>query len=366
MLDRVESQIEVFKEQILAQERLVIVGGSSKRTQSSEDLRPTIDTRPLHGIVEYDPSEFTMTALAGTPLRDLELVLSANGQYLPFDPPRTEAGATLGGMIAAGVSGPCRMRYGGMRDFILGVRMLDGRGHLVTAGGKVVKNAAGFDLPKMMVGSWGSLGLLVQATFKVFPRPEAFRTIVFRCASPSESLNVSGLLVRQPVELDGLDWEPPHQMLVRVGGRSNAVERLAERVRKSVAIPGEILQGIEEGQRWRPLREWSWHGCESSFVRVPIVPTKIELFDHWLDKQGADRRYSVGGNLLWIGWPKHAPLSILDAALREAGLSGRILLSPSQAPNVLPTSLLGMSRSHRFADAVREALFASKWCDHPF
>ncbi len=269
-------------------------------------------------------------------------------------------------MIAAGVSGPCRMRYGGMRDFILGVRMLDGRGQLVTAGGKVVKNAAGFDLPKMMIGSWGSLGLLVQATFKVFPRPEAFRTVVFRCASQSEALNASGLLVRQPVELDGLDWEPPHQILVRVGGRSNAVERLAERVRKSVSIPSEILQGIE--RKSVGVLFVNGHGMDANIPSYgcPLFRQRSELFDHWLGKQDADRRYSVGGNLLWIGWPQDAALSSPRRSPSRSRTIGRILLSPSQAPTVLPTSPLGVSHSIDSPMRCERPFLLTKWCDHSF
>ena len=115
-------------------------------------------------------SEFTFTALAGTPVREIAAALAERGQYLPFDPMLREAGATLGGTVAAGLSGPGRFRYGGLRDFILGVRFVDGEGRLLRLGGKVVKNAAGFDLPKFFVGSLGRFGVLAEMTFKVFPK----------------------------------------------------------------------------------------------------------------------------------------------------------------------------------------------------
>ena len=104
-------------------------------------------------------------------------MLAEHGQYLPFDPPLAAAGATLGGTVAAGLSGPGRYRYGGVRDFVLGVRFVDGMGNLVRGGGKVVKNAAGFDFPKLMVGSLGRLGVLAELSFKVFPQPPAFATL---------------------------------------------------------------------------------------------------------------------------------------------------------------------------------------------
>src|SRR6185369_15555126 len=118
-----------------------------------------------------EPSEFTFTARAGTPVRDVVAALAERGQYLPFDAPWLAAGSTLGGLVAGGVAGPGRFRFGGIRDFILGIRFVDGAGRLLRLGGKVVKNAAGFDLPKFFVGSLGRFGVLVEITFKVFPRP---------------------------------------------------------------------------------------------------------------------------------------------------------------------------------------------------
>ncbi|NJN81466.1 MAG: FAD-binding protein, partial [Caldilineaceae bacterium] len=149
------------------------VGGGSKPALSTPRDRAALEMRSLTGILEYDPGEYTITALAGTGLSEVQATLAANGQYLPFDPPLADRGATLGGTVAAGLSGPGRVRYGGVRDFLIGVRFVDGRGRLVRGGGKVVKNAAGFDLPKLFVGSLGTLGLLVETTFKVFPQPRA-------------------------------------------------------------------------------------------------------------------------------------------------------------------------------------------------
>src|SRR5207253_6842143 len=145
-------------------------------------------TAGLRGITEYDPSEFTFTAGAGTPVREIVAALAESGQYLPFDPMLVEAGATLGGTVAAGLSGPGRFRFGGVRDFILGVRFVDGAGRLLRMGGKVVKNAAGFDLPKFFCGSLGRFGLIVEATFKVFPRPASRLTLRLRAENAEVAL----------------------------------------------------------------------------------------------------------------------------------------------------------------------------------
>ena len=128
-----------------------------------------LDVSGLSGISEYEPGEFTFTALAGTPISEIAAALAEHGQFLPFDPPLVEAGATLGGTVAAGLSGPGRYRYGGVRDFILGVRYVDGAGEVVRTGGKVVKNAAGFDISKLMVGSLGAFGSPGRAELQSLP-----------------------------------------------------------------------------------------------------------------------------------------------------------------------------------------------------
>ena len=127
-----------------------------------------ISTVGMRGIVEYEPSEFTFTALAGTPVKEIASALAERGQYLPFDPLLVDAGATIGGTVAAGLGGPGRFRFGGLRDFIVGVRFVDGGGRLLRMGGKVVKNAAGFDLPKFFVGSLGRYGALAEVTSRCF------------------------------------------------------------------------------------------------------------------------------------------------------------------------------------------------------
>ena len=166
--------------------RVLPRGGGSKPALSGTALAARLglaemEMTAIAGVVEYDPDELTFTALAGTRLLDILPLLASNGQYLPFDPLFVEHGATLGGTVAAGASGSGRYHFGGVRDFILGVRYINSEGQLVRGGGKVVKNAAGFDLPKLMVGSMGSLGVLVELSFKVFPRPEAYATLRLEC-----------------------------------------------------------------------------------------------------------------------------------------------------------------------------------------
>jgi glycolate oxidase FAD binding subunit len=168
------SDIDELREAVRTHTCIRPYGASSKTALRVVDGQCTrISSAGLSGIVEYEPSEYTFTALAGTPVAEVERILLENRQYLPCEPPLAGAGATLGGAVAAGLNGPGRYRFGGLRDSLLGIQFIDGMGRLVRAGGRVVKNAAGFDMPKFMVGSLGGYGFLVELTFKVMPVPGA-------------------------------------------------------------------------------------------------------------------------------------------------------------------------------------------------
>ena len=182
-----------------------------------------LDMTGYSGIVEYEPGEFVFTARAGTSLRQLRDVLAAEGQYLPFDPPLLDAEATIGGTVAAGLSGPGRLRFGGIRDFLIGVSLIDGQGTLIRGGGKVVKNAAGFDLPKLMVGSLGRLGVLTELTFKVFPRPSHRVTLRLECQNLADSIRVMCQLAGGPWECEVIDLEPPGGLVLRLAGEEDAI-----------------------------------------------------------------------------------------------------------------------------------------------
>ncbi|EQD31624.1 glycolate oxidase FAD binding subunit, partial [mine drainage metagenome] len=160
-----------------AKRSLRIRGGSSKSFLVCSAAHEVLDLRLYTGIVDYEPSELVVTARAGTPLITLERLLEENGQMLAFEPPHLGLQATVGGMVAAGLSGPRRMAQGAVRDFVLGVRMIDGQGRDLSFGGRVIKNVAGFDVSRLMVGAWGSLGVLTEVTLKVTPRTHAQLTL---------------------------------------------------------------------------------------------------------------------------------------------------------------------------------------------
>jgi glycolate oxidase FAD binding subunit len=189
--------------------RLLPRGGGTKPGLSTPTEGVTaLDMSVLTGVLEYNPNEFTFTALAGTRVAEVQAMLAEYGQYLPFDPPLADKGATLGGTVASGLSGPGRYRYGGARDFILGVRLVDGNGDVIRGGGKVVKNSAGFDIPKMMVGSLGQLGVLIETTFKVFPQSPTHITVRHSYRTFNDALNALYRLCTARLDVEALDLMP--------------------------------------------------------------------------------------------------------------------------------------------------------------
>ena len=193
---------------ICAHQKVLPRGGGTKPPLSTPPPGFTsVDLSHLIGILEYEPAEFTFTALAGTRLDTVSRLLSQHGQCLPFDPPLAGRGATLGGTVASGLSGPGRYQFGGVRDFILGLRYIDGEGQLIKAGSRVVKNTAGYDLSKLMVGSLGQFGVLVELTFKVLPQPEGSVTALQHFSQLDEALETIYRLARSPLDPNAVDLE---------------------------------------------------------------------------------------------------------------------------------------------------------------
>lgn len=243
------TSIEQVQDAVRQHAHVRVCGRGSKPTLSAG---ANLSLEQLSGVLQYEPGEFTFTALAGTPIATLQTLLGEHGQYLPFDPPLAEAGATLGGTIAAGLSGPGRFRYGGVRDFLLGLRLVNGEGALVRGGGQVVKNAAGFDLPKLMVGSLGQFGVLVELTCKVFPRPSAWATLTVDLPTLERALDTMARLAASPLELTCLDLEPPARLWLRLGGLAEALPDRVKRLRESLPAESRSIQlgDAEDMEHW--------------------------------------------------------------------------------------------------------------------
>jgi glycolate oxidase FAD binding subunit len=377
----VDAVRDAFHDAVRAGQRVLPAGGRTKpglSTPLADDV-VSLDMRELRGIVEYDPRELTMTALAGTPVAEVRDALALHGQHLPFDPPLCAAGATLGGVVATGAAGSCGLRHGGVRDFVIGVRFLDGTGTLVGGGGRVVKNAAGFDLPKLMVGSIGRLGVLVQLAFKVFPVPPARTTAVIEHDELTPALTTIARLGRGPLAIEAIDLLPPTgaspaRLLVRVECPAETVAARLEAV--AGVAPSELLTGEEDRAVWSDASELRWVPDGSHVLRVPLTPAVAERFASAVAAAAGDPaatngdaaanapaqrrhaapaarplvRFTLGANAAWLAWPGDAPLDALDATLSQLGLAAAHLIGPSTRP------LLGAVPHHAFAQRVRAAL----------
>jgi glycolate oxidase FAD binding subunit len=301
---------------VKSQPRVRVRGGGTKPALSN---MANLEMHKLSGILEYDPNEYTFTALAGTRVSEVAKTLAEHGQYLPFDPPFLEAGATLGGTVAAGLSGSGRQRFGGVRDFVLAVQFIDGLGGVVRGGGKVVKNAAGFDMPKMHCGALGALGVLTELTFKVFPAPKAWATLELECENLKTALEVMQKLAGSNFDLECLDVFGS-SVIVRIGGIPEALETRLENIQKFVGLEGQVTRN--DSQIWRDAREFLWVKPNAALVKIPVTASKIPTLESRILEHGRTR-YISSGNLAWLEWTDS--LENLDAILLELGLSALVL-----------------------------------------
>ncbi|HWH75451.1 MAG TPA: glycolate oxidase subunit GlcE [Methylibium sp.] len=208
--------------------RLEIRGGATKHFYGGTPHGRPLELRPLSGIVSYEPTELVVTVRAGEPLGQLEAALAERGQHLAFEPPRFAAGGTVGGMVAAGLSGPGRMAAGALRDHVLGVRMLNGLGERLVFGGQVMKNVAGYDVSRLMAGSLGVLGVLLEVSLKVLPRPAASATVVIDCPQ-AEALRQLASWTSQALPVGATAWHGD-ALWVRLDGAAAAVRSASARL----------------------------------------------------------------------------------------------------------------------------------------
>jgi glycolate oxidase FAD binding subunit len=228
------------------------------------------------------------------------------------------------------LSGPRRWRYGGLRDFIIGIRFVDGQGRHVRGGGNVVKNAAGFDLPKLFVGSLGRLGILTEATFKVFPSPPAYDTLRVAVSSLAAAQTLLARIATSALEFEAVDMvvqEGDFALYLRLGGLADALPERMARLRAFVG-DGDALD--DEAAFWRERNGFGWAPPEAALAKAPLSPHKLPALEQALAASGAARTYSVGGHLAWIAWP-HAP-DALDELLRAQGLSALLLRGDAPSP----------------------------------
>jgi glycolate oxidase FAD binding subunit len=285
-------------------------GGSSKDFYGQALVGDVLDIRPHRGIISYEPSELVVTVRAGTPLAELEALLAAQGQCLPFEPPHFSASgaqATVGGMVASGLSGPARASVGAVRDYMLGVVLLNGKGERLVFGGQVMKNVAGYDVSRLMAGSMGTLGVLLDVSLKVLPVAPQEATLVFDMdeASALRQLNRWGAM---PLPVNASCWQGG-RLWVRLRGAVAAVAAAQK------SMGGDIMGGEAAGH-WAALREqtapfFALQGDESLWrLSLPDTAAPLHLGETLVEWGGAQR---------WLKRPDGDAALVREAAAQAQG-----------------------------------------------
>ena len=252
--------IAQLSEQVLSararQRPVLISGGNTKSFYGNQwergDEEPiTLDMRTLQGIVNYEPTELVVTAMAGTPLHEIIQTLDAAGQMLAFDPPSFGSHATIGGCVAAGLSGPGRQGGGPLRDYVLGTHLLDAEGRVLKFGGEVMKNVAGYDVSRLLAGSMGMFGAILQVSVKVAPKPIQTSTLQWDF-NESQALAFCHHLRAQPLPVSASVWEPVEssgRLRIRLAGAPAAIQAA------KLKLGGEVVPDAVADTYWHDLRE---------------------------------------------------------------------------------------------------------------
>jgi glycolate oxidase FAD binding subunit len=308
-------------------------GGGTKDFYGNEPRGEILDTRSYAGIVSYEPTELVVTVRCGTPLAEVEAVLGEHRQMLAFEPPHFGPGATFGGCIAAGLSGPRRASAGALRDFVLGARLIDGRGRVLSFGGQVMKNVAGYDIARLAAGSLGTLALIAEASVKVLPQPSAELTLR-REAGMDEAIETMNLWAAQPLPVSATAWHDG-ALSIRLSGAPAAVRAAARQIGGEEVADAQAL--------WSAIREHShpFFAGEEPLWRLalpsacPALQVAGSMLIEW------------GGGLRWL----RTAADPREAA-RRAGGHATLFRSASRSGAVFPPLDPVLERLHRALKAA--------------
>jgi glycolate oxidase FAD binding subunit len=254
MQDIAERFQDQVRRAVEAKQPLRIRGGGSKDWYGQRLEGEPLDTRAHAGIVDYEPTELVITARCGTPLAEIEAVLAERGQMLAFEPPHFGDAATIGGAVAAGLSGPRRAGSGALRDFVLGAKLLDGKGEVLNFGGRVMKNVAGYDVSRLLAGSLGTLGLILEVSVKVLPRAPREGTLRFENVSETEAIRWLNEWAGQPLPISASCWFDG-VLALRLSGAAAAVDAAIHSFRENYGKPHGCDLMPDCDVFWASLRE---------------------------------------------------------------------------------------------------------------
>ena len=289
-----DAVLETLRERVRAahgQRRPLRLRGAGTKDFYAEGLSgEVLDLTAWRGVIAYDPSELVITARCGTALSEIESALAAHGQILAFEPPRFGADPSIGGVIAAGLSGPRRPYAGAARDFVLGATLLGGSGEVLRFGGQVMKNVAGFDVSRLLCGSLGILGVITEVSLKVLPLPRAESTLRLEL-SAADAIEAFNRWAGSPVPLSGAAWSQGCAW-VRLSGAPAAVRAARER------LGGEALEAPQANAFWNALRDYQLPLFQRDMVWRLSVPSTTRPLD-----LSGESLIDWGGALQWYADP---------------------------------------------------------------
>ena len=319
---------------------LNILGGSTKAFYGGAPQGEPLDVTPLSGISSYEPSELVVTVRAGTPLAELEAALAEKGQFLPFEPPRFGPDGTVGGMVAAGLAGPARISAGGVRDFVLGASLINGKGELLSFGGQVMKNVAGYDVSRVLAGSMGVLGVICEVSLKVLPLPPATLTLRFE-AEQGAAIKRINEWAGQPLPLNASAWWDG-VLVLRLSGAVAAVKAAYDKLGGDVvnpALAAGFWQGLRDHRDEFFIGAGKAVGGGASLWRLSVPATAPPL------KLSGEQLLEWHGAQRWICTT--APAGLLREAAHAAGGHAVLFLSRDKGPGAFALIKPPLDQIHR-------------------
>jgi len=315
-----------------------IRGGGTKDFYGNAARGELLDTRSHAGVVAYEPTELVMTARCGTPLREIQEILGEKNQMLAFEPPHFGPAATLGGCVAAGLSGPRRASAGAVRDFVLGTKIIDGRGQALAFGGQVMKNVAGYDVSRLLAGSLGTLGLILEVSLKVLPRPAAEATLRLELP-PARALESLNRWAGQPLPISASAWLDG-ELALRLSGSPGALRAAAEK------IGGEELERSVAQGYWIGIREQT-----DPFFAGDVPLWRLSLPSHaaQIELPGA-QLIEWGGALRWL--KTNADAATVRSATARAGGHATLFRTGDKPEGAFTALTPVLARLHRGLKAV--------------
>ncbi len=335
----------------------LVVRGGGTRVVGRPVIGDMLETGALSGISLYEPGALTLVARAGTPMAEVETALASEGQRLPFEPLDMRAlmglqgEPTVGGMVAANASGPRRVQAGACRDSLIGVRFVDGAGTIIKNGGRVMKNVTGYDLVKLMAGSWGTLGVLTECAFKLLPVPEAEATLLSDSKTPAEAVALMSQALGTPYEVNGAARGEDGRVALRIEGFAQQVAYRRDALMTALGGDWEVLETETSKDHWRGIRDvTAFAGREGHVWRISVKPSDAPQI---VARAECPVVMDWGGGLVWAlcsdGDDLRSRLGALDghATLIRGSEATRASL-PVFQPEAAPIAALAQGLRARF------------------